>query len=172
MGFLSAEGSPSEVSVGFRRGRFRHVRIALASAGWLAVIVASIKLLAERPREGFGLLAQWGPWPILALVAICFVGGFLASLNETVRMSFSSMVESARDGAQAQARMADAVTQLAKQGGRQAEETRRLAIYAGRELGAISERMDKQDAAMGRIEAAVGALHGKFDGTRYDRADV
>jgi hypothetical protein len=156
VGFLSAEAEkPTEVSVGFRRGWFRHIRIALAPAAWLAVIVTSIKLLAERPREGFGLLARWGPWPFLGFLGLCIAAHFLSGLGDTIRMAFRSMVESFQQGAQAQTRTADALTLLAEQGGRQGEEVRRLAIYAAQEFPGVYGRLDRQDETLGNIAAVV-----------------
>lgn len=156
MGILTeTKSGPTEVSVGFRRGWFRHIRVALSSAGWLAVIVAAIKLLALRPTEGFGLLGQWGPWPIIAIVCVVLLGHFLSRLTDAVQVSFSSMVKSAEAGAAAHNRTADALTQLAEQGGRQAEEVRRLAIYAAREFPSVYERLDRQDEVLSTITAVV-----------------
>lgn len=152
MGLLGLTASkPTEVSVGFRRGWFRHIRVAFASAGYLAVIVLAIKMLERQPKEGFGLLVQWGPWPIIVFVFVCIIGSFLSSVNETIRMSLTSLVESGKDGAKAQARQADALSQLAGQGGRQQEEVRRLAIYAAREFPGVYERLDRQDLVLNEI---------------------
>lgn len=146
---------PTEVSIGFRRGWFRHVKIALASAGWIAVIVAVIQLFSREPNEGFGLLARWGPWPIVALVAIVFGGLFLSRLNDTIQMSFGHVVDQAT-------RTADALTKLADQGGRQAEEVRRLAVYAAQEFPGIYGRLDKQDRVLGDTLDAVLAIKEKL----------
>lgn len=167
-----------EVAVGFRGGWIRYFRVWLPPAGLVGGAIAGAELLGKQPREGFGLLAAWGPWPFIALVGLGFLGHFLNRLSDTVQSTFGSVVESAQESARAHSRTADALQRVAEQGNRQVEETRRLAIYAGRELTAISERMDGQDAAMQkmsaameRIEAAVvtpklpeGKGHGRDDG--------
>ena len=131
------------------------------------MIVAAIELLERQPRAGFNLLAQWGPWPIVALTLAAILGSFLARLNETVSATFSSIVDSAKEGVQAQGRMADAVTKLAEQGGRQSEEVRRLAIYAAREFPGVYERLDKQDLVLDEVLVAVKDIQGKLpEGTK------
>jgi len=52
-------------------------------------------------------------------------------MNDTVQTTFSSVVEGVQQQAHASGRQADALTELAKQGGRQAEEVRRLANLRG-----------------------------------------
>ncbi|HEX5234153.1 MAG TPA: hypothetical protein VFW25_02355 [Silvibacterium sp.] len=167
MGILGLEGgSPTEVSVGFRRGWMRHIKIVLASAGYLAVVAAAINLLAKQPREGFGLLATWGPWPFLAMAGLYLVGHFLADLTGTVRMSFASMVNEAT-------RTADALTQLAENGGRSTEEVRRLAIYAAQEFPSVYGRLDQQDHALSSIADVVCEIRAhqkRGSGAKDDRS--
>lgn len=155
--------SGAEVRVGFRGGLFRVIEVGVGGLGVLGLGALGLKVLNAQPAQGFGLLKAWGPWPFVALVFLAIAGHFVNGLGDGVHTTFTSLVESSRQGAEAHTRTADALAKLAEQGGRQAEEVRRLAVYAGRELGLISERMDRQDAVMDRIASAVQGLHARLD---------
>lgn len=157
-----------EVAIGFRAGWIRYFRIWLPPAGLVGGAIAITQLITKRPQEGFGLLVAWGPWPLIALVGLGILGTFLNRLSDTVQTTFGSVVDSSQESARAHGRTADALQKLAEQGSRQAEETRRLAIYAGRELGAISERMDGQDAVLARIEHMMRGVKKRINGDSDD----
>jgi len=170
LGGIGASTAPrGEAALTFRGGWLKHMRIGLSSAGGAAVVLAAFELLQRQPQAGFTLLAQWGPWPFLALLGLMFLGRFLSRMNDTVQTTFSSVVEGVQQQAHASGRQADALTELAKQGGRQAEEVRRLAIYAGRELGSICERLDKQDVVLDKVAASVQGLHARLNGGAQGR---
>lgn len=177
---MNGVGSKGEVSVGFRQGWVRYFRVWLPPAGLVGGAIAVADLLGKQPREGFGLLVAWGPWPLITLVGLGFLGHFLNRLSDTVQSTFGSVVESAQESARAHSRTADALQRVAEQGNRQVEETRRLAIYAGRELTAISERMDAQETAQGKVSAAMErievavtalALRTQLEGEGHGRGD-
>lgn len=168
---LGSEIPHAQVALGFRNGWVSHIKVALSSAGGAAVILAAFELLQRQPQAGFTLLAQWGPWPFLALLLLMFLGRFMSRMNDTIQTTFSSVVDGVQRQAQAGERQADAFTKLADQGGRQAEEVRRLAIYAGRELGSICERLDKQDAVMDKVAVSVQGIHARLSGIASERHD-
>ena len=100
-------------------------------------LFCGLQLLQREPAEGFKLLGQWGPWPVIVLVALVMAGSFFSKLNEPISTSFGAIVVSAQQGVEAQSRgveaqskMAEAVSRLADQGNKRSEEVRRLAIYA------------------------------------------
>jgi hypothetical protein len=149
-----------ELTATFKGGWLRHFRLVLSSAGGAAAAIAAMALLGKQPAEGFKLLAQWGPWPVIALVALILVGGFMSRMNDTVSTTFAAVVNSAERQAEASGKTADALTRLADQGGRQAEEVRRLAIFNAQEFPGIYIRFDKQDDVLQRQNEVLQQLHG------------
>lgn len=147
-----------EVAASFRGGWLRHFRVALSSAGGAAVVVGIFELLQRQPIEGFRLLGVWGPWPIVALVALTFGGRFMSRLSDSLQTAFSALVSSAQQQAQASDRQANALSKLADQGGQQAEEVRRLAIYAAQEFPSVYERFNRQDEVLANVADAVNRL--------------
>jgi hypothetical protein len=153
-------GIPSgEVSATIKTGWLRHFKVVLGSAGGAAVMIAIFELLQKEPVEGFKLLGQWGPWPVIVLVALVMAGSFFSKLNETISTSFSAIVTTAQQGVEAQSKQAEALNRLADQGSRQAEEVRRLAIYAAREFPAMYDRFNQLDAAIATLTEGVKGLH-------------
>lgn len=139
-----------EMTASFRSGWLKHFRVVLSSAGGAALVFGFFSLLQREPEAGFGLLRQWGPWPIVVLVALAFLGRFMSRLNDTIQASFGAVVSSVQQGAEAHLRTADALGRLADQGGRQMQEVQRLAIYAAQEFPGVYERFDRQDAVLER----------------------
>jgi hypothetical protein len=175
LGLGGKEMPEGEVAVGFRRGLIRHFKVALTSAGGAALAWAALELFRTEPRASFALLEKWGPWPVLGIVGLALLGRFMGRMNDTIQTTFTSVVESVSQGVQAQGRMADAVTRLADNGSRQAEEVRRLAIYAGREFPNLYERLDKQDEKQeekfSQVMASLRGVHarlGKHDTDKHD----
>ena len=158
LGISAGKSADSQVEVGFRRGWFRSFKFVLSSAGGAAAAFALAELLEQRPHEGFGLLQQWGPWPFVVLVALIMGGTFISSISEAVKTSFGAVVASAQMGAEAQGKMADAVTRLADQGGKQAEEVRRLAIYAAQEFPSVYKRFDEQDSSLEELKTLMKSV--------------
>ena len=156
---LSGGAPAGEVSGSTSSGRLRHFKVALSSAGGAAIVLAVFELIQKQPVEGFKLLGQWGPWPVIVLVALVIVGGFFSRMNETVQTTFGAIVTSVERQASASNRTADALTKLADQNGRQAEEMRRLTIYAAQEFPAVYERFDQLDAAIRNLGDGVKGLH-------------
>lgn len=165
---LGSVGAPSgEVTGTFRGGWLKHFRVALSSAGGAALILGAFELIQKQPGESFRLLGAWGPWPIVALVALMLVGSFLSRMNDTIQTTFSAIVSSSQQQAQSSGKMADAVSRLADQGNKQAQEMQRLAIYAAQEFPGVYERLDKQDKVLeshgktlGEIAEAIRQLGG------------
>lgn len=165
-GGMSIPSVPSgEVGVAFRSGWIRHLRVALSSAGGVAVVLAIFGVLQKQPGAGFGLLASWGPWPILGLGVLWILGRFLSRTSDTIHTTLGGVVRSVQQSAEAQARMAEAggmtaeaLSQLAAQGGRQAEEVKRLAIYAAQEFPGVYQRFDKQDTVLRELSESMKAL--------------
>jgi hypothetical protein len=149
-------GAPQgEVSVRFRNGWVKNLRLVLTSAGGVALFLALFELLQRQPMEGFRLLTDWGPWPVVVLVALAIFGRFLSRMNDTVSVTFGAVVKGVQQGAEAQAKTADALTRLAEQGGRHAQEVERLTIYAAQEFPLLYERLDRQDAMLSAIHEIV-----------------
>lgn len=153
-----ADVSKGGVAVGFRNGWVRHVTVALSSAGGAAIVLAIFDLLQRQPSAGFGLLASWGPWPVVALVGLAFLGRFLSRMNDTIQVTFGAVVNSVQQSAEAQAKgaeanvkTADALSRLADQGGRHSLEVERLTTYAVQEFPLVHERLDKQDDMLRQI---------------------
>lgn len=155
----AAKAQGSTVAVSFREGWLRHLRVGMGSAGWVALLLGLFALLQRQPAEGFGLLTSWGPWPFVALLGLGFLGHFMSRLNDTIQASFSAVVSSVQQGADAHGRTADALSRLADQGDRHAVELERLTIYAAQEFPGIYERLDQQDSVLGKLETAVGGIY-------------
>lgn len=156
----------ADVRIGFRSGWVRYLNIAIGGMGVLAIALEGFRIIAAQPRAGIDLLTAWGPWPFIVLVVVASAGHFLNGVGESIKVTFGAMVKNSQQSAEAQKQMADAVTRLAEQSGRQQEEIQRLAIYAGRELGTIGERMDRQDSLMKDVASAVRGLHSRLDEKR------
>jgi hypothetical protein len=161
LGSRSDESRAAEVAVGFRGGWFRHISMAIGGASGAAVALGGYEVLRSQPARAFALLQGWGPTFLLVLVALLIVGKFLDGLNQTVRESFSVMASGVQSSAQAANRQADALGRLADQGNKQAEEVRRLAIYAAQEFPGVYDRFDKQDAVLAALTQEVRALNGR-----------
>ncbi len=149
--------------------------IALSlGAGMALSIVAVVFEFAQRyPAETFALLRQWGPWFLIITLCLVLLSNFLNKgieggltvFRESTRAQMAS-AEAQKASAEAQNRQADAMAQLAGQGSRQAEEVRRLSIYAVREFPNIYDRFDKQDAVLDNVARSVAAIHGRLDEKR------
>ena len=158
LGIGLTKSPEGEVAASFRRGWLRHFRVVLSSAGGAAVVLGIFELLQRQPIEGFRLLGAWGPWPIVALVALAFAGRFMSRLSDSLQTTFSALVQSTQQQASASDRQANALTKLAEQGGYQAQEVRRLAIYAAQEFPSVYERFDRQDTVLADLAKAVNQI--------------
>jgi len=171
IGLVGADAPKGEVAASFRRGWLRHFRVALSSAGGAAVVLLILDLLQRQPVEGFKLLGAWGPWPVIALVALAFLGRFMGQMNDTIQTTFSAVVTNVQQQTVASVKTADALTRLADQGGRQAEQVERLAIYAAQEFPGVYERLDKQDEILLDVQRGIKGLHSMLSNEKvaFDR---
>jgi hypothetical protein len=149
-----------EITAGFRSGWIRSIRIGLSSAAGATLILAIFQLLQRQPLEGFRLLDSWGPWPVVAIIALVLAVPFLSRIQETISTTFGAIVASSHQTAEAQAKTADALTRLAEQGSGQAQDVQRLAIYAAQEFPGVYERLDKQDRVLENHGNTLGEMAG------------
>lgn len=170
MAILGAGGTMAvpkgEMTVSFRSGWVKYLRVALGSAGGAAAFLALVTVLEKQP-DGLRLLIAWGPWPVVGLVGLAFGGRFLSRINDSIQSAFGAVVNSVQQGAEAQMRSAeaqtktaDALSRLADQNGSQAEEMKRLTIFAAQEISGVYERFDRQDetlATHGRVLEGVAS---------------
>jgi hypothetical protein len=157
---LSTSSSPKVgLGIDLRAGWLKHVGLAISGASGAAIVVGAYDILRSQPDRAFALLQGWGPAFLIAILAIFAVGRIFEGLNSTVRESFSTMSAGIQSSAEAASRTASALTQLAEQGNRQVEETRRLAIYAAQEFVPMYERLDRQDELLREISQSVKGLH-------------
>ena len=152
----------AEVKAAFRSGWLRNIGVAVGGASGAALALGAYQVLKSEPERAFGLLQAWGPAFLVAMLAIFVLGRFLEGLNSTVRESFAVVASGVSSSAEAAGRQADALTRLADQGNKQAEEVRRLAIYAAQEFPGIYERFDRQDAVLHDLARSVNGLHSKL----------
>jgi uncharacterized phage infection (PIP) family protein YhgE len=136
----------------------QHAGLAISGASGAAIVVGAYEVLKVQPEQSFKLLAGWGPTFLIAIVALFVVGRFLEGLNATVRESFSMVASGVHSSAEASGRTADALTKLADQGGKQAEEVKMLAVYAAQEFPGIYERFDRQDVTLEKQTESLSAL--------------
>jgi len=146
------------------------VAISLGTGMVLSIVAVVFEFAQRYPTETFALLRQWGPW--LLIITLCLVllsnllnkgiEGGLTVFRESTQAQMAS-AEAQKASAEAQGRTADAMTRLADQGSKQAEEVRRLSIYAAREFPNVYDRFDKQDAVLGTVARGIEALHGRLD---------
>jgi len=149
----------------------KHLGTAITGASGAAVVLGGYEVLTAQPERAFTLLQGWGPTFLITIVGLFLigkfldgiVGRFLDGLNSTVRESFNVMAVNAKASADAAAKTALALTQLAEQGNHQAEETRRLAIYAAQEFIPLYERLDKQDQTLNEIASGMKVIHRLLD---------
>lgn len=163
---LNDDNQPkTSVSLGLRRGWFRHIGVVMGGASGTAVVLAGYEVLRAQPDKAFGLLQSWGPYFFVAILVVLTVGKLLEGMNQNVRESFQVVANAVQSSADAAGRTADALTKLAEQGGRQFQEVQRLALFAAQEFPSVYERFDRQDAmlekqnqTMGDVAKAVMAL--------------
>jgi hypothetical protein len=158
LGLGAGTVSKVDVQAGFRVGWLRHVGVVIGGASGAAMVLGAYEVLRSEPEQAFGLLQSWGPAFLITIVALFIVGKFLEGLNATVRESFSVVASGVQHSAEAAGRTADALTKLAEQGGQQAQEVQRLAIYAAQEFPGLYERLDRQDEVLQQLTEAVNAL--------------
>ncbi len=175
---ISPSVAPSEVGVTFRRGWLQHLKLGLSSAGGAAIVLGLFELLRSQP-EGFRLLTAWGPWPVVVLVALAFLGKFLSRISDSIDSAFGAVVASVRQGADAQrqsadaqSRTADALSKLAVQGSRHAQEVERLTVYAVQEFPLLHERLDKQDQVLGSLGDSLSEIHTLLRGGKKGDEDA
>lgn len=158
LGLSPASLTSGQAGTGTKGAWAKGFRIALGSGGGAAIVFALFDLIRNRPGESFQLLNSWGPWPVIALVAMVLVGMFLSRINETISTAFSAIVSSSQEQAQSMGKLADAVSRVADQGNKQAQEVQRLALYAAQEFPGVYERLDSQDKVLGEIAETVRHL--------------
>lgn len=164
-------GRERQVQFGIKTNWLRFVFIgSLGVGGCMAVVLSSLQVLRDEPKAAFDLLKSWGPWGIVLTFALFLAGRFLHELLVLSREGLTAWVGTAEKGADAQTRTADALTRLAEQGGRSAEEVRRLAVYAAQEFPSICERFDRTDeglkanaGALLKVADSIQALHRRMD---------
>jgi hypothetical protein len=139
----------------------------------MTVALGAYEVLRSQPNRSFDLLQEWGPAFLVAMLAIAVGGKFLESLVQAIRESFAMVAGSVHDSAAASSRTADALTRLADQGGRQAEQVERLAIYAAQEFPGVYERLDKQDEMLLELGRGIKGLHSMLSNEKLalDRKD-
>jgi hypothetical protein len=158
LGLNESTPPKTALDVTTRSGFLRHVGIAVSGAGGAAVVMGGYQVLRAEPAQAFALLQAWGPFFLIALVAILVLGKFLEGTNQTVRESFNVVAEAVKSGAEAAGRTADALTRLADQGSRQAEQVERLAIYSAQEFPRVYERFDTQDAILKDLASSLDSF--------------
>ena len=109
-----------------------------------AVIFYSYRLLEQKPSEGFGLLHHWGPWFVVALVALYFfwdvtkvaVGyvGKMADGMQSLSVSIAKIAE--RDD-----RQYEEMQRIGQYNARQNERELELLIRQGEQLGEIADQL-------------------------------
>ncbi len=110
---LSGSIPSGEVAATFKGGWLRHFKIVLSSAGGAAAAIAIFGLLEKQPEEGFKLLGQWGPWPVIGLVGLIIGSSFLSRINESIGTTFGAVGSRVQQQAQASLLHAEAVSKLA-----------------------------------------------------------
>jgi len=157
---LGGHGVPrASIEAGFRSGWLRHIGVAIGGASGAAAALGSYEVLKQQPERAFNLLQGWGPVFLISIIALFVLGRYLEGLNCTVRESFSVVASGLQSSAAAAGRTADALTRLAEQGGRQAEQVERLAIYAAQEFPGVYERLDRQDDILQELLSGQKGLH-------------
>jgi hypothetical protein len=152
----------AEVNANFRTGWLRHLGVAIGGASGMALALGAYEVFRTQPDKSFQLLQVWGPAFLVALLAIVvfgklaenFVGGMIAAIRE----SFKMVATSVHDSAEATSRQADALTRLADQGGKQAEEVKMLALYAAQEFPGVYRRFDRQDQTLAEMGTSLRDL--------------
>jgi hypothetical protein len=139
-GISHSDEGPNEVRVGFRRGWFRYLNIALGVPVGAAVLLGAIRILESNPKDAFTLLQSWGPGYFIGALGVVMIGGLL-----------SQIVDISRDGVQAQRQMAEAMTAIAQKDDRQLQEIQTLAAYTAQQ----SERMHRRHVRMEESLAAI-----------------
>lgn len=137
--------------------------LGIGAGGGLGLMLEVAQIFGRDPREGFDVLKSWGPWALVVGLVVWLVYQLASKSIDTARDAMNAWVGTAKTQAEASTRTADALTKLAQQGGRSAEEVQRLTIYTAQEFPSLYLRLDKQDDALDEIKALVHGLAVKFD---------
>jgi hypothetical protein len=149
----------SRVKIVFQRSWFKGVMVFSFGVGTvLAIVMATFQMLQKQPAEAFSLLKSWGPWFLIAGLAMYLFTQLMSEGIQGVRESFKESTAAQLASAEAQGRTADALTRLADQGSRSADEIKRLTMYAAQEFPSIYGRFDRQDVELEKITSALIAL--------------
>ena len=154
-----AVAAKAELGASLQPAWLKHVGLAISGASGTAVVIGAYEVIKAQPDQSFKLLQVWGPIFIVAILIVAVAGKLGGELIQAIRESFSMVATSVHDSAEASGRTADALTRLADQGGRQAEQVERLAVYAAQEFPRVYERMDEQDKDLKDLLSGVKGLH-------------
>ena len=144
------------VSAGWLRGV---LVVGLGAGGGVAGLLGAYEMIQAQPKESFDLLAHWGPWFGVAVFAIYVLSRFLSEVNINGRRALDMIVETARDNAVSQNRMADAMTKIAEKDDRQLMEIQTLSGVNVQQNSRLMRKMEQQDRTLERIEDKLGINH-------------
>ncbi len=138
LGLNPVIGERGSVRVSVKSGWLRGVLVLSLGAGaGAAGVLTTYKMMQEQPAASFELLAKWGPWFLIAGFAIYVLGQWLQQINTNAGRALDAMVETGKENAAAQNRMADAMARIAEKGDRSMQEIQVLSTYNARQ----NERM-------------------------------
>ena len=116
-------------------------------AGGAAVVWGAFELLKDEPHEGFALLQHWGPWFLIALVAMWA----LHDLASQVLRVGDRIALSMENIAVEQQRQAVAQEKESEKDDRNFDRLQTLVSFAGQQSQTTLQRMDGQDATLRQI---------------------
>lgn len=149
---LSASGrQPSEIRIGLRSGWVRFLSITFGGAGLVGTLIAVVDLAQRQPQQVFELLAHWGFWWIIAIIALLI----LWDLAKLVLGSLAKLADSVQDTAVAMNRIADRDD---RDRDRMITETSFIGQRMERLTAEMRESRQEQKAQSDRIEAALRTL--------------
>lgn len=101
----------------------------LAGGSGAGILFAIVELFHGDAKEWSGLLEHWGPWFLLAIIAVFLAYDLSKSILLAFLKEFAALVRGVNNAANGLQRVADAQKEQADKDDRQAEETRRLAQH-------------------------------------------
>jgi len=145
-----------QVRTGWLRGM---LVMGFGAGGGIAAGWGLLELVSHDPKEGFAVLKAWGPWALVVALAMLLAWKIATQAIALVKVGVEAFMRTSERGAVASESQAAALSKLADQGGRNAEEVRRLATFAAQEFPSVYARFDQQEAKLNANHDATLAVH-------------
>lgn len=125
---------------------FRRILFGGGAATGVAILYGFVRLMEQDPKDGFALLRQWGPWFLIALVAMYFtwdLGKRVLTSMATLADGMQTLSASVKVIADKDDRQYDEMRRMSQYSAQQSERFMSLLLEQGEQLKSISGKLDR-----------------------------